>query len=397
MNQINRSAISVGAFVIGSAAALGCATGDNDKAPASDLTHRAYIVSRESDDLTAIDLDTLEVVGRVHTLGLQNHMAELNATFSKLYVDSEGTDESIVVDAVAMKVVKRIPTGSGPTHVSLSRDGKLLAVMNEYSDQVSFIDPEADVEIKRLDGFYTPHFMRFPASGPYSYVANIGAHHITRVDLGTLEIADHIALDGFEGPPNATMAPGETGFADVQIDPDGMLYAAHNLQARVLVYDTAKQVKMPEVEVGPNPWIAYAEVPFTALPRRQVVPAFGDSTVSLLRGELPVMSLAAGDMQAFGVNYSPLTPNKAFVMNRVHNDIKVVDTAEGTVVATIPTGGTTETASTTADGKWIVATVSSSNQVIVIDAMTNEIIKTFDNVGKYPWSVTIPGGQNYCH
>jgi YVTN family beta-propeller protein len=90
-------------------------------------------------------------------------------------------------------------------------------------------------------------------------------------------------------------------------------------------------------------------------------------------------------------------PNRAFVMNRVHRNITVVDTAEGTVVDTIPTGGTTETASTTADGKWIVATVSSSNQVIVIDAMTNQVIKTFDNVGVYPWSVTIPLGQNYCH
>jgi len=41
--------------------------------------------------------------------------------------------------------------------------------------------------------------------------------------------------------------------------------------------------------------------------------------------------------------------------------------------------------------------VSSSNQVIVIDAMTHQIIKTFDGVGVYPWSVTIPNGQNYCH
>ena len=396
MNQVNRSALSVGAFVIGSAAALGCAT-DSDKTAAADLTHRAYIIARESDDLTVIDLDTLEIIGRAHTLGVQNHMAELNATFTKLYVDSEQTDESIVVDATTLKVVKRIPTGAGPTHLSLSRDGTLLAVMNEYSDQVSFIDPEADVEIKRLDGFNTPHFMRFPPSGPYGYVANIGAHHITRVDLGSLEIADHIALDGFEGPPNATMAPAETGFADVQIDPDGVLYAAHNLQARVLVYDTARQVKMREVEVGPNPWIAYAEVPFTTLPRRQVVPAFGDSTVSLMRRDLPVASLAAGDMQSFGVNYSPLTPNKAFVMNRVRQDITVVDTALGTVTASIATGGTTETASTTADGKWIVATVSSSNQVVVIDAMTNQVVKTFDDVGKFPWSVTIPLGQNYCH
>jgi len=373
---------------------IGCESTPDTK---PDLVNRAYIISRESDDLTVIDLDRLEIIGVVHTAGIQNHMAELNADFSKLYVDSAATDESIVVDAAKLAVVKRIPTGAGPTHVSLSRDGSLLAVMNEYDNAVSFIDPVGDVEIKRLAGFYTPHFMRFAPDGQFGYVANIGAYHLSRVDLGTLEIVDHIPLEGFSGPPDVTLAADETGFADAQIDPDGTLFAAHNATARVLVYDTVAKRKVAERDVGPNPWIVYAEHPFTTLPRRQLVPAFGDHTVSLLRGDAPVMSLQAGDMESFGVNYSPLAPNKAFVMNRVRRDITVVDTALGTVTANIATGGTTETASTTADGKWIVATVSSSNQVIVIDAMTNAIVKTFDNVGSYPWSVTIPLGQNYCH
>ena len=27
----------------------------------------------------------------------------------------------------------------------------------------------------------------------------------------------------------------------------------------------------------------------------------------------------------------------------------------------------------------------------------DSFVKTFDNVGNYPWTVTIPLGQNYCH
>jgi YVTN family beta-propeller protein len=394
MKKASRIPVILGALVIGSAAGIGCAQ-TPDTGP--DLVNRAYIVSRESDDLTVIDLNKLEIVGTVHTAGIANHMAELNADFTKLYVDSESTNESIVVDATKLAVVSRIPTGDSPTHVSLSRDGRVLAVMNEYGDSVSFIDPVTDVEIKRLPGFYTPHFMRFSPDGRYGYVANIGAFHLTRVDLTSLEIVDHIPLDGYSGPPDVTLAPDETGFADAQIDPDGVLYAAHNMTARVLVYDTVAQQKVAERSVGPKPWIAYAEHPFATLPRRQLVPAFGDQTVSLLRGAAPVETLLAGDMESFGVNFSPLVPDKAFVMNRVRRNITVVDTARSAVSDVIPTGGTTETASTTADGKWIVATVSSSNQVVVIDAMTNQIVKTFDNVGTYPWSVTIPLGQNYCH
>ena len=394
MNQAQLTATRALSFMIGSIAIIGC-TGTSDTPP--NLTNRAYIVSRGSDDLTVIDLDRLAIIGVVHTAGVQNHMVELNADFTKLYVDSEATDESIVVDATRLAVVNRIPTGASPTHVSLSRDGRVLAVMNEYGDSVSFIDPATDLEIKRLPGFYTPHFMRFSPDGRYGYVANIGAFHLTRVDLATLEIDQHIALDGFSGPPDATLAPNETGFADAQIDPDGVLYAAHNAAASVLIYDTVTGHKLADRAVGPRPWIAYAEHPFAELPRRQLVPAFGDQTVSLIRGAAPVASLPAGDLQSYGVNYSPLVPDKAFVMNRVHENITVVDTALGTVTGTIMTGGTTETASTTADGKWIVATVSSTDQVIVIDAVTNQIVKTFDHVGSYPWSVTIPLGQNYCH
>lgn len=393
MNSFQHTVVGLGISVVAGVSVLGCSSASESP---PNLEHRAYIVSRDSDDLTVIDLDRLEIVGTVHTAGVANHMAELNADFTKLFVDSESTNESVVVDAASLQVVKRIATGSSPTHISLTLDGSLLAVMNEYDDSVSFIDPVKEVEVKRLAGFYTPHFMRYSPDGRYGYVANIGAYHLTRVDLTSLEIVDHIALDGFSGPPNATRAPNETGFADAQIDPDGMLYAAHRNSARLLVYDTVAREKVGDRSVGPMPWIAYAEHPFTQLPRRPVVPAFGDQTVSVVRPD-SVATVPAGDFESFGVNYSPLAPDKAFVMNRVHGNVTVVDTARGVVTNVIPTGGNTETASTTRDGRWIVTTVSSSNQVVVIDAQTEKIIKTFDNVGVYPWSVTIPLGQNYCH
>ncbi len=382
-------------------ATVGACSVDDPRDPQGSLANRAYIVSLESDELTVIDLDKLEIIGRVATGGVANHMAELNSFFTKVYVDSSDSDETIVVDAVTLEVVKRIPTGRHPTHLSLSRDGSLLAVMaeDEGTGAISFIDPERDVEVKRLSGFYTPHFMRFSADGRYGYVANINAHHLTRVDLETLEIDSHIALDGFEGPPNAVEAPNEGGFGDAQIDASGILYAAHNATGQVLVYDTVAEQKLSELTVGAKPWIAFAEHPFTDLPLRHLVPNFGDQTVSLIHGE-PVASVVEtlpGDEEAYGVNFSSLTPNKAFVMNRIREDVAVVDTENGRITARIPVGGNTETAATTADGKWIVAAVSSANRVVVIDAETNEIVKTFDNVGQYPWSVTIPLGQNYCH
>jgi YVTN family beta-propeller protein len=399
MSRNHRRTTGIGAILVASAlAAVGCG---NEEPREPSLTNRAYVVSLESDELTVIDLDRLEIIGRVPTYGTSNHMAELNSDFTKVFITSSGTDETVVVDARKLQVSNRIPTEGHPSHLALSRDGSLLAVMNEELGEVSFIDPARDVEVKRLGGFYTPHFIRFSLDGRHAYVANIGAHHLTRVDLDSLEIDGHIALEGFDAPPNAVEAPDETGFADAQIDSNGVMYAAHNATGRVLVYDTVAGQKLRELAVGSRPWIAFAEHPFANIPLRHLVPNFGDRTVSLIDGEsaeqTSVSASLPGDEEAYGVNFSPLAPDKAFVMNRVREDIAVVDTARGEIVTRIPVGGNTETASTTADGKWIVATVSGANRVVVIDAVTNEIVKTFDDVGAYPWSVTIPNGQNYCH
>jgi YVTN family beta-propeller protein len=327
------------------------------------LEQRAYIVSRDSDALAFIDLRTWEI------------------TKKRTY-----------------PVVKRVSLGKHPTHQSLSRDGRLLAVMNEDegTGAVSFIDTDADVEMKRLPGFYTPHFMRYDLDNRFGYVANLAAHHITRVDLETLEIESTIPLDGFD---DHTEAENEGGFGDAQIDPDGIMFAAHNATGRVLVLDTNTNEKRAEVRVGRGPWIAYADHPFRNLPRRPLVTNLGDKSVSVLNDSIhpEVIGTLPGDEEAYGVNFSSLTPDKAFVMNRVRQDVAVMNLKDMVVEDRIPVGGNTETAATTADGKYIVAAVSSANRVVVIDAMTNKVFKTYNNVGNYPWSVTIPNGQNYCH
>jgi YVTN family beta-propeller protein len=125
----------------------------------------------------------------------------------------------------------------------------------------------------------------------------------------------------------------------------------------------------------------------------------GDKSVSVINAiDVPkIEGSLPGDEEAYGVNYSSRTPDKAFVMNRIGKDITVVDTTTFEIKERIPVGGNVETAATTRDGKYIIAAVSSANKVVVIDAETQKIVKTFDRVGNYPWSVTIPLGQNYCH
>lgn len=384
---------------VSSVVAVLAAAACTDEVPVEiDLAHRAYVVSRASDELTVIDTARHAVIGRVATRGVANHMAEVAADLATVFVVSSATDEVVVVDARTLAVTRRIPVAGHPTHLSLSRDGRLLAVVTEASDEVVFVDPARQAIVARLGGFTTPHFVRWSHDGQTAYVANLGAHHLTRVDVATLRVRDHVVLDGFTGPPDVALAPAERGFADAQIDRDGVLWAAHAHTGRVLVYDTIAERKLGEVPVGDAPWIAFAEHPFAAVPRRTLVPTFGDQAVALIDGATrAVVASLPGDDEAYGVNFSALTPDRAFVMNRVRADVAVVDTAAGAIVGRLPVGGNTETAATTADGRWIVAAVSGADRVVVIDPVSAEVAATLDDVGRYPWSVTIPGGQSYCH
>jgi YVTN family beta-propeller protein len=360
-----------------------------------DLVHRAYVVSQQSDELTVIDTESHRVIGQVSTGGVANHMAEISPDLGKVFVVSSATDEVVVIDARTLEVTGRIPVAGHPTHISGSRDGALYGLVAEDAGEVVFLDPDAETVVARVPGFMTPHFVRWSEDGASAYVANIGGHHVSRVDLASMQIAEQIVLDGFD---DHTEAPGEGGFADVQIDREGVLWAAHSRTGRVLVFDTRAVRKIAELPVGDQPWIAFAEHPFTELPLRTLVPSFGDKSVTLIDGAAhSVMTALPGDEEAYGVNFSSLTPDRAFVMNRVRADVAVVDTARGEITGRIPVGGNTETAATTADGRWIIAAVSGADRVVVIDPTTERVVDTIDGVGRYPWSVTIPGGQNYCH
>src|SRR5436305_380943 len=103
--------------------ALALATGCSAP-PSSNLAHRAYIVSKDSDEVHVIDLDKLEIIGVVHTKGLAQHMGELNRNLTRLFVDSELSNETEVVDVEKLAVVDRLVTPRHPTHITATRDGK---------------------------------------------------------------------------------------------------------------------------------------------------------------------------------------------------------------------------------------------------------------------------------
>ncbi len=378
-----------------------CGQTPSDSGPAdtdvpTNLRDRAFVVSEESDELFVFDhaslaaidsVDTNVVPGRVNG----NHMAMVTPDGRKVYVSASEADSLVVFDAASLARITTIPVGRHATHTAFHADRSELWVMNEDDSSISVVDTLSDTVVHTLTdpSFVVPHFAQF--SGAYAYVPSIGGNQISVVDLATYAVVDTIVPEGLVA---GACSADPCGFADAQIGPNGVLFASHIETGRVVVYDTVSLTRLPDVTVGPLPWSAFVD-PFSD-DDVAFVPSWITETVTRVGVDGAASIWTAGDAEVYGVNFSPTAPDAAFVLNRVRNEVAVIDRATGVRLDTLAVGGTTETATTTPSGRLLLP-ISSTGEVAVIDTATREELVRFTGVGEYPWSVATASGQNYCH
>lgn len=374
---------------------LACSEESPDSKP--NLLDRAYVVSNSSNELFVFDHQTLETVGTIDTSVVAgaangNHMAMVTADGAKVYVTAADQDTLIVVDARTLKVTSKLPIGKHATHMALRSGTSELWIMAEDDSAVVVLDTATDEVVQTITGpsLNIPHFARF--SGEYAYVPSIGGNQVSVVDLASYAVVDTLVGDGLaEGPCEGDPC----GYADAQIDPNGVLYAANFSTGRVIVYDTVTGARSADVETGLSAWSAFID-PFAGDDSFSLVPGWSTSTVSRVGADGSAQVWAAGDTEVYGVNFSAQSPQEAFVLNRTRNEVSVLDRETGALRARIDVGGSTETATTTMDGRLLLP-ISSSGEVVVLDTVTHEELARFSEVGSYPWSVATADGQNYCH
>jgi YVTN family beta-propeller protein len=400
---------------------MACGGADSTAVPGEvapeDLANRAYVISEQSNDLFVVDLATMSEVGRVDTSASNgvnaNHMSMLSADGRKLYITAAAQDALVVVDTTTLEVVRRIDLGAHPTHaescIGCGPDGHdQLWIVNEggahggagehehAAGSITVLDMQTDEVLRTLSdpSLVVPHFVRF--SGGTAYVPSIGGNQITAFDVHSFEVQDVLLLEGAAAPGACSGDP--CGFADAQIDRGGLLVAAHIETGQVLSFDTISRTRRADLRAGDRPWSVFVDA-LSDVFDTHMMPNWGDATVSVLDRvqQREVARSPEGDRVSYGVNYSPLAPGEAFVLNTERERVAVIDRQDGSLIESLDVGGTTETASTTQDGRYLLLPLSSTNQFAVLDVTTHAEVARFDDVGQYPWSVTTVGGQNYCH
>lgn len=141
-----------------------------------------YTMNAGSDDISKIDLTTLEVVQRIPIVpgyppapaGSAAHepYQSIIVPNGLMFVTCRKSGQVRVVDLTAGKVIDSIPVGSRPLIPALSPDGQELWVPNQGSNTISVINTATRSVTATMYGLLAqPHGIRFTADGTKAFVS----------------------------------------------------------------------------------------------------------------------------------------------------------------------------------------------------------------------------------
>ncbi|HYS52806.1 MAG TPA: YncE family protein [Thermoanaerobaculia bacterium] len=263
--------------------------------------------------------------------------------FAILLVLNKADATLAFVDPVSLQVTSKIPTGNGPHEVAVSTDNKIALVANygtgpDPGSSVSIVDLAARKELKRLAlPLLRPHGVF--AIGSHIYFTAEGSRVVARYDVAGGAI-DWISGSGANVTHMVVVMPGEK-----------KIYTANIGSDSVSVFDLAnapRAVALKQIAVGKGPE---------------------------------------------GIDFSP-NAKEIWVSHRGDAALSIIDTSTDAVTQTVTTG--TKMANRvkfTLDGKRVLISDPPSNQVLVYDATTRQLVKKLD-VEKGPSGILIaPDGK----
>lgn len=265
---------------------------------------KLFVTNESSGDLSVIDLASLKVVATI-PLGKRPRGIRISSDGTRVYVALSGSpiagpgvDESKlpppdrtadgigVVDLQQGKLVKMLPSGPDPEKLALSTDGQQMFVANEDAAAVSVIDIGQGTIVATVKVGGEPEGVDLRPDGKVVYVTSEEDSAVFVVDVASRTLLTKFAV----GPrprssaflPDSTRAyvPSENGASISVVDavrhrvmktiklagenirpmgtvvsPDGkFLYVTTGRGKMLVAIDTAANMLVWSVEVGPRPW-----------------------------------------------------------------------------------------------------------------------------------------------
>jgi YVTN family beta-propeller protein len=363
-----------------------------------DPTSVVMIVNRDSNDISFMDIKTKKIIGSTFLGNNVNpHMVMMSPDGRYVVTGGTRANKAYIIDARTLDLVKIIPTDLGPEHLSFSPDSRWYYQGNPDGDSISVIDMQSLSKIKTIPGFAEPLNITFTADGSKAYVGNYGAHWVGVVDVRRHELLKKIQIA--DVPSVAKLDPGRylseiKGINIAAPSADGRyLYAADSDLGVVGVIDTRTDKVIKVIRVGKDPWRIYMNHDG----KYAITANNGDETISIIdlqKNEVAATLEAGPDMT--GINFAA---GKAFVISSTSGFVYVYNMSSLRPAGRIKLGTNVnlETATTDAADQKLYLAQSTTNEVVIIDAKTEQIERVA-NVGRFPWGTHIMDSKdNYCH
>jgi len=252
----------------------------------------------------------------------------MNLVLAVLLVLNKGDSNLAFVNPATLQVIATVPTGNAPHEVAVSTDGRVALVANygtgpEPGTTISMVTI-ADRKARTLKlPLLRPHGTF--AIGSHIYFTAEGSHAIARYDVTTGAI-DWIQGSDANGTHMLVVLPGEKKIYTANIGSDSV--------SAIDLSNAPRVIRVTPIAVGKGPE---------------------------------------------GIDLSP-DAKEVWVAHRGDGALSIIDTSTDKVAQTISIG--TKMANRvkfTRDGKRVLVSDPPSNQLLVIDARTRQIVKKIDS------------------
>ena len=255
-----------------------------------------------------------------------------------LYIANNGDGTVSVVDAKGCEVVATIEVGDEPSEANATHDGRHVFISNSGSNDISVIDTQTNTVVKTLPAGERPLHQFFSPSHDKLWIANDNGGSVTVVDIASLSVERTIPVGS-----------GHKKMALTDGDPY-KVYVSNSNDGTISVIESDGMTVEATITVGAGP---------------------------------------------HGIDYSSVSRK---VYNCSGSDQPGIDVilTEGpganTVEKVIPTPARCNYLHVAPDGRYIWASANDADIVVVIDAMTDQVVGQV-STGEYPDKVRFFDGN----
>jgi len=295
-------------------------------------TNYAYVANNSANTVSVINTSN-NTLAKTITVGTAPFGVAVNQAGTYAYVTNQTSNNVSVISTSTNSVVATIPVQSSPAGIALTPNGKTAYVANENSNSVSVINTGTKKVTATISLASLPMGVAVTPTGTFVYVTGNGSNNVSVISVLTNAVVATIPVGA--GPVTIAISPdGTTAYVSN--------YGTKGSGTTVSVIRTADNTVVNTITVPAGPWGAalstdgqWLGVPQYDEELGNVLTAFDTKTLSVTH------TIAVGNgPRAVAVSEDS---NFAYVVSDQNgaNQVDVISTQNGTVVATLPgIGGT---------------------------------------------------------